>query len=401
TLFANTDGGIYKSLDNGHSWSDLSAGISVMQFYDFSVFNNSFIGGTQDNGCNEGSIGNTQFHNISGGDGFDAIWHTGDHSIKFLSDQNSIIRRQFGSNLFIFEDPEAFWFTKLSCHNNDPGILFATKSKNQLIRGNQTYSGAFPWDWSWYSTGTQSLLVEQILSYAQAYDNANIMYVVNGTKIIKTLDVYAVPAPWTELDKPNPDLLITDVVVDPNNSNRVWISCGGFANGQKIFKSENGGTTWTNISGSLPNIPIRCMKYGPPGSDIIYIGTEIGVFFKNATMTDWIFFSNNLPNNIVTDIEISGNYVYVSTFGRGIWRSTIYESCPYDLSLTQANDPATTYFNGKQVHNASNNITNSRVLNGSLGVDATYIAGNAIDFVEGFWAKTNSIVLAKNEGCPD
>lgn len=127
------------------------------------------------------------------------------------------------------------------------------------------------------------------------------MYVVSSEQIIKTNNIFSTPATWTLLTHPSPGptpeetVKLQNVTVDPLNANRVWVVCSGLYNGQKIFKSEDGGTTWTNISGSLPNVQFRAIVYDTPGSDRIYIGSDIGVFYKTSTMSDWIYFSNNLP----------------------------------------------------------------------------------------------------------
>lgn len=400
SLYANTDGGIFKTDDYGNSWSDYSKGIGVMQFYHIDVLNSNYIGGTQDNGTNEGSLGNTQFHNIHGGDGFGACWHNGDQSIQFLSSQNNIVRRQFGTNLPIAQTSGAFWFTELTMSTNTNHLFLTTGPHTEnLVRGHQV-SG--PQDWDFEDTGA-SVLMEgsRIMGYAQGSDNPNVMYVVSLYKIIKTENIHTNPSMWVEKPNPAPWGTIQNVEVDPGDADRVWIVCGSYFEGQKIFQSEDGGDTWTNISGGLPNVPVRCLAYGAAGSDEIYLGTEIGVYFKKPGIADWVYFGNNLPNNIITELKLSAGYLYAATYGRGIWRSSIYTPCETNLVLTQANDPNTNYFHGTQLYHASNMITNSRIVPGGLGTSATYISGNAIDFVDGFWGQTNAFIEAKIGGCPD
>ena len=402
SLFANTDGGIFKTNDFGNSWSDYSKGIGVMQFYHIDVLNSHYIGGTQDNGSNEGSVGNTQFHNIHGADGFGACWHNGDQTIEFLSSQGDIVRRQFGSNLLIFQAANSFWYTELTMSTNTNHLFLTTgpnQTSNNLVRGHQN---VFPHDWTFEDTGASVLIGgNRIMGYAQGVDNPNIMYVVSINKIIKTENIHTNPSTWVEMPNPAPTVPIQNVEVDPANADRVWIVCGSYMAGQKVFQSEDGGDTWTNISGGLPNVPVRCLAYGAVGSDEIYIGSEIGVFFKRPGIDDWVYFGNNLPNNIITELKISEGYLYAATYGRGIWRSAVYTPCETNLILTQANDPNTIYYHGTQLYHASNMITNSRIVPGSLGTSANYTAGNAIDFVDGFWGQTNAFIEAKIGGCPD
>ena len=64
------------------------------------------------------------------------------------------------------------------------------------------------------------------------------------------------------------------------------------------MRSADTGKTWTNISGSLPNVPVNCIVYddnnGSP-NDALYIGTDIGVFYRDNTLGDWVPFSTRLP----------------------------------------------------------------------------------------------------------
>lgn len=402
SLYANTDGGIFKTDDYGNSWSDYSKGIGVMQFYHMDVLNSNYIGGTQDNGSNEGSVGNSQFHNIHGADGFGACWHNGDQSIQFLSSQGDIVRRQLGSNLPIAQTSNAFWFTELTMSTNTNHLFLTTgpnRISNNLVRGHQN---EFPSSWTFEDTGTGVFIGgNRIMGYAQGSDNPNVMYVVSVNKIIKTENIHTNPSTWVEKPNPAPMTAIQNVEVDPGDADRVWIVCGSYIEGQKIFQSEDGGDTWANISGTLPNVPVRCLAYGAPGSDEIYIGSEIGVFFKRPGIDDWVYFGNNLPHNIVTELKISEGYLYAATYGRGIWRSTVYTPCETNLVLTQANDPNSIYYHGTQLYHASNLITNSRIVPGGFGTSATYTAGNAIDFLDGFWGQTNAFIEAKIGGCPD
>lgn len=399
TLFACNDGGVYKTTNNGANWTEFSSGINTMQFYYIDFYDNSWMGGTQDNGTHKSTLGNLQSNEINGGDGFGCQWHNTDHSIQFVSSQNSIVRKQPGilPDYYIYQVDNGFWYSELSMSKNNNGHLWVNRGET-LFRGNQN---VFAWDWSWPSTGSETSLTDGIRGYEQGVNNPNVMYVVSGAQIIKSTNVNTLPSTWTVLTHPSPGTTLQNVTVDPANANRVWVVCSGFTSGNKVFKSENGGDVWTNISGSLPNVQIRSIVYDSPGSDKIYIGTDLGVFYRNSTMSDWQYFSNNLPPAHVTSLKIYGGFIYAGTFGRGIWRSPIFSSCPENLTLTQANDPGTIYNHGKQIHHASNSITNSRIISGTFGTDAIYTSGNFIDFTDGFQGLTGTFIEAKIGGCPE
>ena len=96
-LYAVSDGGVYYSDDGGNNWTEKSAGLAISQFYYIDINDNDYVGGTQDNGTYGSNVNNTQAQGILDGDGFAAIYHDGNTSIQYISNQNNIVRRQFGS----------------------------------------------------------------------------------------------------------------------------------------------------------------------------------------------------------------------------------------------------------------------------------------------------------------
>lgn len=86
------------------------------------------------------------------------------------------------------------------------------------------------------------------------------------------------------------------------------------------------GATWINISASIPNIPVNCIVFMNNSNDGVYIGTDLGVFYKDATLNVWEPFFSGLPNVIVTQLEIyyPTSKIRASTYGRGVWQSDLF-----------------------------------------------------------------------------
>jgi len=103
------------------------------------------------------------------------------------------------------------------------------------------------------------------------------------------------------------------------------VTFSGYASGQKVYQTDNGGTTWINVSGTLPNIPVNCIEYQDNSTDILYIGTDFGVFWKDGTMNDWLPYNTNLPNVIVDELEVyyPTSKLRAATYGRGLWESDL------------------------------------------------------------------------------
>lgn len=88
------------------------------------------------------------------------------------------------------------------------------------------------------------------------------------------------------------------IELDEKDSLKLWCILMGSQNGNKVFQSLDGGTTWTNISSPSiagENVISIAHQYGT--NDGLYIGTTRAVYYKNATMTDWALFNNQLPSS--------------------------------------------------------------------------------------------------------
>ena len=401
TLFATNDGGVYKSTNAGGSWTELSKGLAVTQYYEIDVVGNKYMGGAQDNGTTESEYPNTQFKGILGGDGFSCVWHTTNNSIQYLSTQNSIIRKQsgFSTNISPFGlGTGDFWNNEMEMHTTNADYLFVA-TYDEMYRGDGDFFG-----FSWDSLGASAILVDGIRDFVQGTNDPNIMYITSKNIVLKTTNLGNSNPTWAPLEltlitSPFP----TDVEVDPANANHVWVGMGGYLAGRKIYYSASGGAsgTWQNVSGSLPNVPVNSLAYDPGSNNGIYVGTDIGVYYKNASMSDWIYFSNGFPNVRVFDMKVEGGYLYAGTFGRGIWRTPVYTSCPVSLVLTPFNEPAGSKPLGTQVYHTSNQITSTRIVRGGIGTDVSYHAGLQIDLLPGFEAHAGNLWKAKIEGCPD
>ena len=170
---------------------------------------------------------------------------------------------------------------------------------------------------------------------------------------------------------------ISDIGVRPSNSNYVYATFTGYTDGIKVLYSSNSGESWTNISYDLPNIPIWSIEVD--ASNNVYIGTDIGVYFKSLGASIWEPFYNSLPNAPVSDLSINetSNQLLASTFGRGIWKTELHSNCLPDIVIDYD-------VLGKFFETASNSVS----MNGSIigGVETSVVlrSENFIDLEPGF-----------------
>ena len=126
---------------------------------------------------------------------------------------------------------------------------------------------------------------------------------------------------------PLPNRYITDIAADINNPDRAVVVYSGFnentaATPGHIFITTNRGSTWTNISGNLPDVPTPSVALDPNNNNRIWVGTDIGVFQTTDGGATWIRMNKGMPKVAVFMLRYhvpTGNLV-AATHGRGVYR---------------------------------------------------------------------------------
>jgi len=325
TCYLTSDGGVWKSTNNGSTWSNKSNGMGIAQNYGFghsSTTANRIIVGRQDNGTDlyTGTWGNTM-----GGDGM----------LAFISwnNDNTMWGSQYNGSLNKSTNGGGIWSSMSGITETCPWV---TEWNEDPVTAGKVYAGCAN---VWTATGTTFTKLTgnlagtstvSITSIAVSPANTQVIWAAKGGSLYKTTNG---GTSWTAILTSSglPSGTITDIVTHNTDVNKAWVCFSGYSNSNKVFQTTNQGTSWINLSASLPNIPMNCMAFDKNGSDAIYVGTDVGVFFKDATLTVWQPFGgtalNELPNVVVTQLEMfygSPTKLRASTYGRGMWESDLY-----------------------------------------------------------------------------
>jgi photosystem II stability/assembly factor-like uncharacterized protein len=314
-LYAGCDGGIWKTTNLGQSWTDLSFGLNITQFYRLGQDPNDasvIVAGAQDNGTNV--YRNGTWTHIYGADGMEALVDHTNGSVVYGSSQSGGLNRftswgngtRHGIKSNINENGD--WITPYVMHPSQNDVLFAGyqnvwKSENQ---GNS---------WTKLSDfGSTERLRSLVVSSA----DPNYIYAASGYNIYMSSDG---GQNWTSINNGLPSQYMTYLAVSENDPETIWATFSGYSNNQKVYQSTNAGTTWTNISSGLPNVPANCIVHLKDSDGQLYVGTDVGVFQRDASMTQWMKWSEELPNVIVNELEVhyQSYKIRAATFGRGIW----------------------------------------------------------------------------------
>jgi photosystem II stability/assembly factor-like uncharacterized protein len=364
TFFAATDGGVYRTNNNGASWSDLNS-IPATTFnhmagaaYDA----NKIMAGCQDNGVKYRNT-NSEFWHIAGADGFDCSFGNSAAVGMYASINSGLARfNATGTEIGGITTPPNTAFY--------PVIIADPVNTNTVYVGNiggvykSTNNGS-----TWAAT-TLSQNANQ--SIAMAPINGNRVYAASTGGVYRT-DNGATS--WSNDLSINPGFTaasqFTDVNVCPTNSDYVYVTIGGYTAGRKVFYSSNAGANWINISGTLPaEVKVNCVVVD--NNNNAYIGTDLGVFYQASYSIDWTPYYNGLPRIPVYDLAIhaGSGKIRAGTFGHGVWENDLYSPCDAFYSMGNVE--------GEKYYAVSNSITAYGFVTGGDGTKVTARAGTEI-----------------------
>ncbi len=349
-FWAGNDGGLWRRPLGNHqrgSWTNLNATLHTTQNYSIAVGKSgnglAYWGGLQDNGESYTTTALKRVEQAFTGDGGDTIVdpNNGDRAVEEYVDLDLFVTtdgaqqdlREISPSCLTATDPPA------KCDPNPrfiaPVEMDVNNTKHWVAGGqyvwddtkawNTVCSGAQGCDWKKvYDTGDG----DQVTALAA---NGNTTYAAwcggcNPPTFGRGLATnYG--GTWHELALAGvPNRYITSIAVDPANAAHVYLSVGSYsrrwipdAGVGHVFESTNGGASWTDITGSLPDAPVY--KVAIAGSHLV-AGTEVGAYVATSSSGTWSWaqLGTGLPNVTVQDVTIAPDgRVVVGTHGRGDW----------------------------------------------------------------------------------
>lgn len=330
-LFCGSDGGIYKSSNGGITFTDLTGTAQIGQFYKISVSKQTstkIAGGLQDNGGY--ALSDNIWRNYFGADGMDTAIDPNNSNKFYGFIQN-------GGGLYFSNNAGGSLGGSISAPSGQNGnwvTPLAINSQGELYSG---FIGLYKLVnnvWTLHSTSTFS--GGNIEKITIDPTNDAIIYVGDGSNLYKSVD-----GGVTFFNANSFISAITGIEVNSLNNEIVYVTTSG-SNGS-VFKSTSGGANFVNIGQGLPNIAKNVIKHqGNHVNNPLYVGTSLGVYYLDDTLSSWIPFDINLPNVEVTDLEIHllDEKIIAATYGRGIWQSPIpTQLAQNDIALVSLEDP--------------------------------------------------------------
>ena len=373
-ILVGCDGGLYESFDKTKNWKFID-NLPLTQFYKIAV-DNAYpfyyvYGGTQDNNTqgapsrtdNIHGIRNSDWFILLGGDGHQPATDPNDPNIVYVQWQRGNLNRHdriTGENINIKPQPKIGekidrfnWDSPIlvSSHNSktlyfasqrlwkseDRGDSWTAISKdltNNIERIQTPFFGSKQkWDnaWDLYAMSNYST----ITSISESPKNSELIYIGTDDGIIQVTEDGGKNWRKTDfskiIDLPNTSF-VNDIKADLYDENIVYAVFDNHKYGDfkpYVFKSINKGKTWKKISSNLPeNTILWRIVQDHVDNQLMFLGSEFGVYFTNNQGQTWNKLKNGIPNISVRDLAIQKreNDLVVGTFGRGIYVLDDYSS---------------------------------------------------------------------------
>ena len=355
TLYIGNDGGVYSRNFQNHAprggWTDLNKTLHTLQYYDAEA---GFLGagltewgGLQDNGTTLQRAHGGQTLTPAGGDGGYVIVNANNanDAVGEYVDMNPYLTTNGGRTFTTITpscdnavgppitncDPDPRFIAPLVTDVNNPNLW--------VTGGEDVWTDTAAWNTTCDTTSCDWTNVHDTgagHSITALAVNGSVIYAAwcgpcnpgGSTPFASGIDTnYG--GTWHTISASNlPNRYIAGLTIDPSNPAHIYVVYNGFSRHfivgggtGHVFESHNGGASWTNISGNLPDIPSDTLVFS---QGKLALATDIGAFIANAgggAGTAWSRLGGNLPNSPIADLRLDpdGTTLLAATHGRGLW----------------------------------------------------------------------------------
>ncbi|MCK5781083.1 MAG: T9SS type A sorting domain-containing protein, partial [Flavobacteriales bacterium] len=325
------------------------------QFYGVDKANgvDRYIGGMQDNSCYlspNDPLAKDKWKFVFGGDGFDVIWNYEDENKVMLTSQFNNIAITHDGIETLYQTgwsanvdngrTKAPFFTKLAQSKQYPDLVFAFGENGVWRTDNFGVSWskiAMPDDFD----GTSSLNEIKISLIDPSIVWTGSSLSSSGTMNVSTDFGKSFKRVSTSDDARSS---LSGFATHPKDKNTAYALFSSYGNA-KIMKTSDLGNNWKDISGfsnssdgkstnGFPDVAVYDLLVMPYDTNIIWAGTEIGIFESKDKGATWNYANNGMPPVSVYDLLVVNDEVVIGTHGRGVWSVTLPELAGYEPPVT-------------------------------------------------------------------
>jgi photosystem II stability/assembly factor-like uncharacterized protein len=358
-LILGNDGGLFISSDRGKSWLHVN-NLPIGEFYFVAADMAKpyrIYGGTQDNAALYGPAkGIDPFRNDpwqhvfldqwTGGDAFVTLPDPTDKNIVYYEHQHGVMLRMDITGNVLTGGPSTkhirprgprndrwrfSWYMPFLISKYDPKTLFA--GGNKVVRSNNrgdTWQAISP-DLADKAGGERAAIpFGTITRLAESPRQRGLLYA--GTEGGSLHVTQNGGSNWLEVGQSNslPRKWVSRVVASQHMTSRVYLSHTGFREddfNKYLFVSEDFGKNWRSITSNLPAESINVVREDPSNPEILYVGTDLGVYTTINRGKQWHSIRGNLPTTPVHDLVIHPREreIIIATHGRSLFVASVRE----------------------------------------------------------------------------
>jgi uncharacterized protein (TIGR03437 family) len=345
-LYLANDGGVFSTTDitaTRPNWTNLNSTLSLTQFYPGMAMDASgtvSIGGAQDNGTQlYDGVATWTSPNVCGDGGYTAL----DPSLstvmyaacQFIAIGRAVqvngATRWIEADIGIDQNDASEFIAPLVMDPSNPQTLYFG-----TYRIWQSRDGAGQWT-AISQDLTNGGTTGTVKAIAVAPSDPNTVYVGTRDSLVQVTSnaLQGRSATWTKRSVGLPARVVTAIAVDPLDAARVYATFSGFISRVApfdgyVYRSANGGATWTNITGNLPVLPVNDIAIDPDLPNTLYIATDAGVMVTTDGGNSWSSLGNGLPRVVVHSLVLNrkARVLRAGTHGRSVWEIAIPLSAP-------------------------------------------------------------------------
>ncbi|AMC11196.1 hypothetical protein Lupro_07975 [Lutibacter profundi] len=350
------DGGVYyasslSTAETNDVFTAMNTDYNVTQFYyggyGQDAANELIVAGAQDNGSqfiNGASAGANSSIRVFGGDGaYSTIDKDGNYMVvSYVYNTHYYLDLPYsGAGYYIENATTEGDFINPAGLDHNLNIMYSNGSTGTTKQINR------------YTLGSSSAIKDQLTNAlldgsptafkVSLYTTASTTLLVgtDNSKLLKLTNADGTPT-WTDISGGSFVGSVSAIEFGATE-NDIFVTFHNYGV-TSVWYSADGGTTWQDKEGNLPDMPVKCILQNPLVANEVIVGTELGVWstanFNDASPT-WVSSYNGMQDVKVLDLDLrtSDNSVLATTFGRGTFTGKFTDT---DFSITTANSTITT-----------------------------------------------------------
>lgn len=343
-VYFGNDGGIYQAnnvstVQGTSGWASLNHSYGVTQFYGAAGNQASgrIVAGAQDNGTIRftppPSVGSNSWTTMYGGDGGYCAADPADPNFFYGEYVYLQIHRSTNAGASSSYITNGLGDAGSNANFIAPFILDPNNSNTMLAGGSRLWrsvnvKASTP---AWSAIKPAAAANISAIAVHKGSGGSSLIWVGhNDGKLFKTTNGTAASPTWNAVGATAlPARYCTRIVIDPTNANRVYVTFGGFSPGN-LWRTNDGGLTWSNITGTLPGAPVYSLAIHPQHANFLYAGSEMGLFASNNGGTTWSPTNEGPANCSVEELFWLGNssILIAVTHGRGMFQIDLSHASP-------------------------------------------------------------------------